>query len=83
MTNTITMEGVELTNLDGEGDHVHILFQAQPTTVLVKFINTVKGATVAASATSTRRTSKPCCGARHSGTAPTVSSRRDRSRWTC
>jgi len=37
--------GVELTNLDGEDDHVHILFRAKPTTDLVKFINTVKGAT--------------------------------------
>ena len=37
--------GVELTNLDGEDDHVHILFRAKPTTDLVKFINTAKGAT--------------------------------------
>jgi len=37
--------GVTLTNLDGEDDHVHILFRAEPTTDLVKFINTVKGAT--------------------------------------
>ncbi|MUV86227.1 IS200/IS605 family transposase [Natronomonas sp. CBA1123] len=37
--------GVELTNLDGEDDHVHILFRAKPTTNLVKFITTVKGAT--------------------------------------
>jgi putative transposase len=37
--------GVEITNLDGEDDHVHILFKAKPTTDLVKFINTVKGAT--------------------------------------
>jgi len=36
---------VTLTNLDGEDDHVHILFRAEPTTDLVKFINTVKGAT--------------------------------------
>ena len=35
--------GVELTNLDGEDDHVHILFRAKPTTDLVKFTNTVKG----------------------------------------
>jgi putative transposase len=37
--------GVELTNLDGEDDHVHILFRAKSTTDLVKFINTVKRAT--------------------------------------
>ena len=37
--------GVTLTNLDGEDDHVHILFRAEPTTDLVKFINTVKCAT--------------------------------------
>ena len=37
--------GVELANLDGEDDHVHILFRAKSTTDLVKFINTVKGAT--------------------------------------
>ncbi|WP_455448908.1 IS200/IS605 family transposase [Natrinema thermotolerans] len=35
---------VELTNLDGEDDHAHILFRAKPITDLVKFINTVKGA---------------------------------------
>jgi len=37
--------GVTLTNLNGEDDHVHILFRAEPTTDLVKFINTVKGVT--------------------------------------
>ena len=37
--------GVTLTNLDGEDDHLHILFRTEPTTDLVKFINTVKGAT--------------------------------------
>jgi putative transposase len=37
--------GVTLTNLDGEDDHVHVLFRTEPTTDLVKFINTVKGAT--------------------------------------
>jgi putative transposase len=36
--------GVELTTLDGEDDHVHILFRAKPPTDLVKFTNTVKGA---------------------------------------
>ncbi|WP_425433106.1 IS200/IS605 family transposase [Haloquadratum walsbyi] len=34
-----------LTNLDDKDDCVHILFRAEPTTDLVKFINTVKGAT--------------------------------------
>jgi putative transposase len=37
--------GVKLVNLDGEDDHIHVLFRAKPTTDLVKFINTVKGAT--------------------------------------
>jgi putative transposase len=37
--------GVTLTTLDGEDDHVHILFRAEPTTDLVKFVDTVKGAT--------------------------------------
>jgi len=37
--------GVTLTTLDGEDDHVHILFRAEPTTDLVNFINTLKGAT--------------------------------------
>lgn len=36
--------GVEVTNLDGEDDHVHILFKAKPTTDLAKFVNAVKGA---------------------------------------
>ena len=36
---------VTLTSLDGEDDHVHILFRAEPTTDLVNFINTLKGAT--------------------------------------
>ena len=33
-----------MTNFDGDDDHVHILFRATPTTDLVKFVNTVKGA---------------------------------------
>ena len=37
--------GVEVTNFDGGDDHLHILFRAKPTTNLVKFINTLKGAT--------------------------------------
>jgi len=32
--------GVELTNLDSEDDHVHILFRAKPATDLAKLINT-------------------------------------------
>lgn len=36
---------IEIVNLDGEDDHIHVLFRAKPTTDLVKFINTVKGAT--------------------------------------
>lgn len=37
--------GVEVTHLDGEDDHIHLLFKAKPTTDLVKFVNTLKGAT--------------------------------------
>ena len=37
--------GVEVTNFDGGDDHLHILFRAKPTTNLVKFINSLKGAT--------------------------------------
>jgi putative transposase len=37
--------GVEVTNFNGGDDHLHILFRAKPTTNLVKFINTLKGAT--------------------------------------
>jgi len=37
--------GVELTNLNGEDDHIHILFGAKPTMDLVNFINTVKSET--------------------------------------
>jgi len=36
---------VEITNLNGEDDHIHILFKAKPTTNLAKFVNAVKGAT--------------------------------------
>ena len=37
--------GVEVKHLDGEDDHIHLLFKAKPTTDLVKFVNTLKGAT--------------------------------------
>jgi putative transposase len=37
--------GVEVSHLDGEDDHIHVLFKAKPTTDLVKFVNTLKGAT--------------------------------------
>jgi len=37
--------GVEIKNLEAEGDHVHMLFKAKPTTDLAKFINTLKGST--------------------------------------
>ena len=37
--------GVEIKHLDGEDDHVHVLFKAKPTTNLVRFVNTAKGAT--------------------------------------
>jgi putative transposase len=37
--------GIEVSHLDGEDDHIHVLFKAKPTTDLVKFVNTLKGAT--------------------------------------
>ena len=37
--------GAGLTDLDGEDDRVHVPFRAKPTTDLLKFIDTVKGAT--------------------------------------
>jgi putative transposase len=37
--------GVEVSHLDGEDDHIHVLFKTKPTTDLVKFVNTLKGAT--------------------------------------
>ncbi|MFC4990303.1 IS200/IS605 family transposase [Saliphagus infecundisoli] len=37
--------GVEVSHLDGEDDHIHVLFTTKPTTNLVKFVNTLKGAT--------------------------------------
>ena len=37
--------GVTVKNLEAEGDHVHMLFKAKPTTELAKFINTLKGST--------------------------------------
>ena len=36
--------GVEIKAIDGEDDHLHILFKAKPTTDLSKFVNAVKGA---------------------------------------
>lgn len=36
--------GVEIKNFEADDDHVHILFKAKPTTDLVRFINTLKGA---------------------------------------
>ena len=35
--------GVNIQNVDGGSDHVHILFTAKPTTNLTKFINSLKG----------------------------------------
>jgi len=46
--------GVELTNLDCEDYHVHILFRATPPTEFMKFINMVKGRPPAVFGTSTR-----------------------------
>ena len=37
--------GVEIERLEADGDHVHILFKAKPSTDLTKFINTLKGST--------------------------------------
>jgi len=34
--------GVNIQNVDGGSDHVHILFTAKPTTNLTKFINSLK-----------------------------------------
>lgn len=36
--------GVDIKNFEGERDHVHILFKAKPITDLVRFVNTLKGA---------------------------------------
>ncbi|RJX48561.1 IS200/IS605 family transposase, partial [Halonotius pteroides] len=35
--------GVNIQNVNGGSDHVHILFTAEPTTELTKFINSLKG----------------------------------------
>jgi putative transposase len=42
-----TAEGfdVDIKSVDGGSDHVHILFTAEPTTDLTKFINSLKGVT--------------------------------------
>ncbi len=37
--------GVNIQNVNGGSDHVHILFTAKPTTDLTKFINSLKGVT--------------------------------------
>jgi len=37
--------GVNIQNVNGGSDHVHILFRAKPTTDLTKFINSLKGVT--------------------------------------
>ncbi|WP_256546785.1 IS200/IS605 family transposase [Halobellus inordinatus] len=36
--------GVEIKNLEADEDHVHIVFKAEPTTDLAKFVNVLKGA---------------------------------------
>lgn len=37
--------GVEIQNVNGGCDHIHILFTAKPTTDMTKFINSLKGVT--------------------------------------
>lgn len=37
--------GVEIQNVNGGSDHIHILFTAKPTTDMTKFINSLKGIT--------------------------------------
>jgi putative transposase len=37
--------GVEIQNVNGGSDHIHILFTAKPTTDMTKFINSMKGVT--------------------------------------
>jgi putative transposase len=41
----VTVFGVNIQNVNGGSDHVHILFTAKPTTDLTKFINSLKGVT--------------------------------------
>ncbi len=72
---------VMLTNLDGEGDHIHILFGVELTTDSVKFINTVKLQLLDAFVTSTKMNSKLTCGATPFGTTRAILSRQDKSRW--
>ena len=36
---------MDIKSLDGGSDHIHILFRAEPTTDLTKFINSPKGVT--------------------------------------
>lgn len=37
--------GIEIINQECDKDHTHILFKAKPSTDLIKFINSLKGAT--------------------------------------
>ncbi|MFC7071729.1 IS200/IS605 family transposase [Halovenus rubra] len=37
--------GCEVSDVNGEADHVHLLFSAEPTTDLTEFINHLKGVT--------------------------------------
>ncbi|MFH5801342.1 IS200/IS605 family transposase [Haladaptatus sp. CMAA 1911] len=37
--------GVDIQNVNGGSDHIHILFTAKPTTDMTKFINSMKGVT--------------------------------------
>lgn len=36
---------VQIERMEADGDHVHLLFKAKPSTDLTKFINTLKGST--------------------------------------
>jgi putative transposase len=45
MENFADNYGVVVKNLEGDRDHVHMLFKAKPTTDLVRFVNTLKGST--------------------------------------
>ena len=46
ITNDIAGDfGVDIQNVNGGNDHIHILFTAEPTTEMTKFINSLKGVT--------------------------------------
>jgi len=47
--------GVNIQNVNGGSDHVHILFTAKPTTDLTKFINSPRASHLAKSVTRTPR----------------------------